>query len=128
MAVRRKEGYLSAKEWRQIARENRRITREYEKQWKRKNVPESEYLTQMRDPGNVVEFEDLHTYFFTDSGTVKSVDGVTFEVPAGKTVGIVGESGCGKSVTSLSLMQLIQRPQGQIVKGSIRLNLGDRLF
>ena len=100
MAVRRKEGYLSAKESRQISRENRRITREYEKQWKRKNVPESEYLTQMRDPGNVVEFEDLHTYFFTDSGTVKSVDGVTFEVPAGKTVGIVGESGCGKSVTS----------------------------
>ena len=126
MAVRRKEGYLSAKESRQISRENRRITREYEKQWKRKNVPESEYLTQMRDPGNVVEFEDLHTYFFTDSGTVKSVDGVTFEVPAGKTVGIVGESGYGKSVTSLSLMQLIQRPQGQIVKGSIRLNLGDR--
>ena len=45
----------------------------------------------------------------TDIGTVKAVDGVSFEVPQGKTVGIVGESGCGKSVTSLSLMQLVQR-------------------
>lgn len=53
------------------------------------------------------------------------MDGVSFEVPIGKTVGVVGESGCGKSVTSLSLMQLIQRPQGQIVEGEIRLNLGD---
>ena len=50
--------------------------------------------------------------FFTDAGTVKSVDGVSFEVPIGKTVGVVGESGCGKSVTSLSLMQLVQRPAG----------------
>ncbi len=56
---------------------------------------------------------------------VKSVDGVSFEVPVGKTVGVVGESGCGKSVTSLSLMQLLQRPQGQIVEGAIRLNLGN---
>ncbi|MGI5887777.1 MAG: ABC transporter ATP-binding protein [Oscillospiraceae bacterium] len=82
----------------------------------------------MKNPDNVVEFDDLHTYFFTDSGTVKSVDGVTFDVPRGKTVGVVGESGCGKSVTSLSLMQLLQRPQGQIVSGSIRLNLGDKAY
>jgi peptide/nickel transport system ATP-binding protein len=80
----------------------------------------------MLDPNNVVEFDDLYTYFFTDIGTVKAVDGVSFDVPAGKTVGVVGESGCGKSITSLSLMQLVQRPQGQIVKGSIRLNLGDK--
>ncbi len=53
-----------------------------------------------------MEFDNLHTYFFTDTGVVKSVDGVSFEVPIGKTVGVVGESGCGKSVTSLSLMQL----------------------
>ena len=96
-----------------------------EKQRKRKNVPESEYTTQMHDPKNAVEFDNLHTYFFTDAGTVKSVDGVTFEVPIGKTVGVVGESGCGKSVTSLSLMQLLQRPQGQVVEGEIRLNVGD---
>ncbi len=121
-------GYLSAKEARQISKKNRKITNEFEKKRKRKNVPESEYLTEMHDPNNAVEFDDLHTYFFTDAGTVKSVDGVTFNVPIGKTVGVVGESGCGKSVTSLSLMQLVQRPQGQIVSGEIRLNMGDKAY
>ena len=128
MAKKNAEGYLSAKESRRITRENRKITNELEKKRKRKNVPESEYLTEMHDPRNAVEFDDLHTYFFTDAGTVKSVDGVSFEVPIGKTVGVVGESGCGKSVTSLSLMQLLQRPQGQVVGGSIRLNLGDKAY
>ena len=128
MAKAKKEGYLSSKESRRISRENRKITNEYEKKRKRKNVPEAEYLTEMRDPKNAVEFDNLHTYFFTDAGTVKSVDGVSFEVPIGKTVGVVGESGCGKSVTSLSLMQLLQRPQGQIVDGAIRLNMGDKAY
>jgi peptide/nickel transport system ATP-binding protein len=82
----------------------------------------------MHDPANAVEFDNLHTYFFTDAGTVKSVDGVTFDVPQGKTVGIVGESGCGKSVTSLSFMRLLQRPQGQTVQGEIRLNLGNKAY
>ena len=128
MAKKKTEGYLSARESRRISRENRRITNEFEKARKRKNVPESEYLTTMNDPGNAVEFDNLHTYFFTDAGTVKAVDGVSFDVPIGKTVGVVGESGCGKSVTSLSLMQLLQRPQGQVVEGSIRLNLGDKAY
>ena len=128
MAKKNAEGYLSAKESRRISRENRKITNEYERKRKRKNVPESEYLTTMHDPANAVEFDNLHTYFFTDAGTVKSVDGVTFDVPIGKTVGVVGESGCGKSVTSLSLMQLVQRPQGQTVEGEIRLNLGDKAY
>lgn len=128
MAKKHPEGYLSAKESRRISRENRKITDQYEKQYRRKNVPEQEYLTQMHNPENAVEFDNLHTYFFTDVGTVKSVDGVSFEVPVGKTVGVVGESGCGKSVTSLSLMQLLQRPQGQIVDGQIRLNLGDKAY
>lgn len=123
--AKKQEGYLSAKESRRISKENRRITDRYEKQRKRRNVPESEYVTEMHDEKNAVEFDNLHTYFFTDTGVVKSVDGVSFEVPIGKTVGVVGESGCGKSVTSLSLMQLLQRPQGQIVEGAIRLNLGD---
>ncbi len=125
MAKKNNDGYLSAAETRRISRQNRKTTNELEKKRKRKNVPESEYLTTMKDPGNAVEFEDLHTYFFTDVGTVHSVDGISFDVPLGKTVGVVGESGCGKSVTSLSLMQLLQRPQGQIVSGSIRLNLGN---
>ena len=121
-------GYISAKESRRISKENMRITREYEKKRTRKNVPESEYLTTMKDPANVVEFDNLHTYFFTDIGTVKAVDGVSFNVPIGKTVGIVGESGCGKSVTSMSLMQLVQRPTGQTVAGEMRLNLGDKAY
>lgn len=128
MAKKKPEGYLTSKEARRISKENRRITSQLEKLHNRKNIPEKEYLTQMRNPNNAVEFDNLHTYFFTDAGTVKSVDGVTFDIPIGKTVGVVGESGCGKSVTSLSLMQLLQRPQGQIVDGSIRLNLGDKAY
>ena len=128
MARKKQEGYLSAKESRRISRENRKITGKFEKQHKRKNVPESEYLTTMKNPANALEIENLHTHFFTDVGTVKAVDGISFEVPQGKTVGVVGESGCGKSVTSLSIMQLLQRPQGQIVDGEIRLNLGDKAY
>lgn len=116
--------YLSAKESRRISKENRKITNEIEKQRNRKHIPKEEYVTKMRDENNVVEFDNLHTYFFTDIGTVKSVDGVSFDIPQGKTVGVVGESGCGKSVTSLSLMQLVQRPQGQVIDGQIRLNMG----
>ena len=128
MAKKKAEGYLSAKESRRISRENRKITNVFEKQRKRKNVPEEEYLTQMHNPANAVEFDNLHTYFYTDAGTVKAVDGVSFDVPIGKTVGVVGESGCGKSVTSLSLMQLLQRPQGQVTSGEIRLNLGEKAY
>ena len=124
----KKSGYISARESRRISKENLKITRAYEKKRERKNVPEAEYLTQMKNPDNVVEFDNLHTYFFTDIGTVKAVDGVSFDVPIGKTVGIVGESGCGKSVTSMSLMQLVQRPTGQTVAGEMRLNLGDKAY
>ena len=122
------ENYISSKETKRISKENRRITGEIEKKRNRKNIPESEYITTMKNPDNVVEFDNVHTYFFTDIGTVKAVDGVSFEVPQGKTVGIVGESGCGKSVTSLSLMQLVQRPQGQTVEGEIRFNSGDKVY
>ena len=86
---------------------------------------EKEYFTQMKDPENVLEIDGLCTSFFTDSGVVRSVDGISFHVPTGKTVGIVGESGCGKSVTSLSLMGLLQKPQGRVVSGQLRLNLGN---
>jgi peptide/nickel transport system ATP-binding protein len=119
---------ITARELALISRENRLITNEIEKERNRKNVPETEYLSSMRDKTNVVEFENLHTYFFTDVGTVKAVDGVSFEIPKGKTVGVVGESGCGKSVTALSLMQLVQRPQGQIVDGAIRFDSGEKVY
>ena len=128
IAKRKDANYISFKESSRITRENRKITRAMEKEHNRKNVPESEYVTQMKNPDNVVEFDDVHTYFFTSVGTVKAVNGVSFEVPRGKTVGVVGESGCGKSVTSLSLMQLVQRPSGQTVSGEIRFNDGDKVY
>ncbi|NCC83212.1 MAG: ABC transporter ATP-binding protein [Clostridia bacterium] len=112
--------YMSIKEERRISRENRKVMKQFEAVKNRKNVDESEYLAVMKDPNNVVEFDNLHTYFFTDVGVTKAVNGVSFNIPAGKIVGVVGESGCGKSVTSLSLMQLVQGPVGQIVEGSIR--------
>jgi peptide/nickel transport system ATP-binding protein len=93
---------------------------------KRKHVPESEYLTKMHDPNNILEIDDLHTCFYTDIGTVKAVDGVSFDIPRGKTVGVVGESGCGKSVTSLSVMRILQEPQGQISSGELRFNQIDK--
>ncbi len=120
--------HLTARESARISRENRRITNEIEKKRNCKNVPVSEYTAVMRDPDNVVEFDNVHTYFFTDIGTVKAVDGVSFDIPKGKTVGVVGESGCGKSVTALSLMQLVQRPQGQTVEGEIRFNGKDMVY
>ncbi len=119
MAENKKSHYISARESRKIAKSNAKITKALEKRKKRKNV-ESEYLTEMKDPTNIVEFENLNTYFYTDTGVVKAVNGVTFSIPEGSTVGVVGESGCGKSVTSLSLMQLVSGPAGQIVDGSIR--------
>ncbi|MDR3606693.1 MAG: ABC transporter ATP-binding protein [Oligoflexia bacterium] len=67
----------------------------------------------------VLEVKDLRTSFFTEDGEVKAVDGVSFDVMKGRTLGIVGESGCGKSVTSLSIMRLIQNPPGRIVGGQI---------
>lgn len=119
------EHYISSQEIRNTAKENFLITKEFEKMKARKNVPESEYLTEMKDPNNIVEFDNLHTYFFTDAGTVKAVDGVSFNIPRNSIVGVVGESGCGKSVTSLSIMRLVQAPQGQIYKGAIRFAASD---
>jgi len=66
----------------------------------------------------LLEVRDLRTWFHTDAGTAKAVDGVSFAVERGEVLGIVGESGCGKSVTSLSIMQLIARPPGEIMTGS----------
>ena len=126
--AKKESNFISARESRKISKANAKMTRELDRKLSRKHVPETEYLTKMHDDANVVEFDDLHTCFFTDVGTVKAVDGVSFNIPVGKTVGVVGESGCGKSVTSLSLMQLLQRPTGQIVSGEIRLNLGDKAY
>ena len=116
--------YLTGKEIREIAKANAKEMRRLEKAKNRK-CPESEYLTEMKDDGNILEIEDLHSYFFTDQGVVKAVNGVSFNIPINSTVGVVGESGCGKSVTSMSVMRLLQGPTGQIVSGSIRFKADD---
>lgn len=116
--------YLSGKEVREIAKANAKEMRRLEKAKSRK-LPESEYTTQMHDDANILEVENLHSYFFTDQGIVKAVNGVYFNIPTNSTVGVVGESGCGKSVTSMSIMRLLQGPSGQIVEGSIRFRSND---
>ena len=67
----------------------------------------------------ILETKGLKTHFFTDDGVVKAVDGVDLSILEGQTVGVVGESGCGKSVTSLSIMRLLADTKGRVVDGSI---------
>ena len=116
--------YLSNKEIREIAKANAKVMKALEKK-KHRKAEESEFVTEMKDNKNILEIDNLHTYFFTDQGVVKAVNGVSFNIPQGATVGIVGESGCGKSVTSMSVMRLLQGPQGQIYSGSIRFKSYD---
>lgn len=125
MAKRKNVNYISGKESRSISKRNRQITKKLEKQRNDSNRDRSQYMTKMRDENNVVELDNVCTYFFTDIGVIRAVDGASFDIPKCSTVGVVGESGCGKSVTSLSIMQLVQRPTGQVVGGEIRLNNGD---
>ena len=75
----------------------------------------------------LLEVEDLRTHFFTDEGVVKAVDGVSFHIDEGETLGLVGESGCGKSVSALSLMRLVPDPPGRIVAGSVKFEGRDIL-
>jgi ABC-type dipeptide/oligopeptide/nickel transport system ATPase component len=77
------------------------------------------------DPGStpaetILEIENLQTHFFTAAGVVRAVDGVSYSVRSGETLGVVGESGCGKSVTALSILRLVANPPGRIVGGAIR--------
>lgn len=116
--------YLTGKEIRKITKENSKVMRRLEK-YKNRRAPESEFVTEMKSENNILEIDDLNTYFFTDQGVVKAVHGVSFDIPKNATVGVVGESGCGKSVTSMSVMRLIQGPTGQIYSGSIRFTSKD---
>ena len=118
------KGYLTGREIRAITKENNKAIKKLEA-YKNRKAEESEFLCQMKNPDNILEIEDLHTYFYTDQGVVKAVNGVSYDVPRNKVVGVVGESGCGKSVTSMSVMRLIQGPSGQIVDGSIRFKAYD---
>jgi peptide/nickel transport system ATP-binding protein len=73
-------------------------------------------------PERLLDVKNLKTYFFTDEGVVRAVDGVDLYIDQGETLGVVGESGCGKSVTALSIMRLIPQPPGKIVEGQILYN------
>ena len=116
--------YLSGKEIRAIAKENKKAMKRLEA-YKNRKCEEEEYLTEMHDAKNILEIDDLNTYFFTEQGVVKAVNGVSFDIPINSTVGVVGESGCGKSVTSMSVMRLLQGPTGQIYSGEIRFKAKD---
>jgi len=76
---------------------------------------------------NLLEVRGLATFFDTDAGEVRAVDGVDFSLERGRTLGIVGESGCGKSVTALSIMGLVPTPPGRIVAGEVRFEGEDLL-
>ena len=115
---------LSLKESREIIKSNLREMKRLEKIKREKRTPE-QFTTVMNSNDNVLEVENLETYFYTDNGVVRSVNNISFEVPKNSIVGLVGESGCGKSVTSLSIMQLVQAPQGQVVGGKIKFNCGE---
>ena len=119
-----KRGYLTGREIRAIAKANAKEIKRLEA-YKNRKAPESEFLSEMKDPDNILEIEDLNTYFYTEQGVVKAVNGVSYNVPKHSVVGVVGESGCGKSVTSMSVMRLIQGPTGQIVSGAIRFQSKD---
>ena len=115
---------LTMKESREIIKSNLREMKRLEKIKREKRTPD-QFTTTMRSSDNILEIEDLETCFFTDNGVVRSVNKISIDVPKDSIVGLVGESGCGKSVTSLSIMQLVQAPQGQVVGGQIRFNSGE---
>ena len=75
----------------------------------------------MNNPDPVLKVTDLKTWFHTDGGTVRAVDGISFEVRRGETFALLGESGCGKSMTALSLVRLAPEPAGRIVSGEVLL-------
>ena len=127
MKEKKKSSYLSGREIRAIAKQNKKMMMALEAK-KHRRAREEEFVCEMKDAGNILEIEDLHTYFFTDQGIVKAVNGVSFNIPKNKTVGIVGESGCGKSVTSMSIMRLLQGPTGQIYSGAIRFAAEDKTY
>lgn len=94
--------------------------REYKKKLQEQKKKGYSWDASMEKEENILEVRGLQTWFYTDNGIVKSVEDISFDIPAGVTVGLVGESGCGKSVTSLSVMRLLPEPKAQITAGEIR--------
>ena len=119
--------YLTSKEIKEIAKANAKVMKDLEKKKYRK-CDESEFITSMDDDANILEIEDLHTYFFTDQGIVKAVNGVSFNIPKGSTVGIVGESGCGKTTTGRSIIRLYDITGGSVYYKGERICAGTRSY
>ena len=94
--TKKNSNYISIGESRRIIKHNIKQMKYYES-LKRRKLELSEYTSPMRDENNIVEIDGLKTCFFTDNGTVMSVNGVSFDIPKNKIVGVVGESGCGKA-------------------------------
>ncbi len=86
-----------------------------------RTAPSEQERDRELSPERVLQVENLQTHFFTADGVVRAVDGVSYDVRRGETLGVVGESGCGKSVTALSILRLVANPPGRIVGGSVRL-------
>ena len=112
--------YLTNKEIREIAKENLRQMKKYEKAKKAK-LPESAYVTEMKRDDTILEIDNLHTYFFTESGVSKAVNGVSFDIPQGSVVGVVGESGCGKSTFLKSINRMNDLVEGCKIDGQMQL-------
>ena len=104
---------------------NRLARREYKKKLQEQKKKGYQWKAKMEKAEHLLEVRDLHTWFYTDDGIVKSVEGISFDIPEGKSIGLVGESGCGKSVTSLSIMGLLPEPKAQIADGEIRFRTKD---
>ena len=122
MKLKKPSNYITIKDSRKIIKYNIKQMKYYES-LKNRKLKLEDYTSPLRNKDNLIEIDNLKTVFFTDNGTVMSVNGVSFDIPKNKIIGVVGESGCGKSVTSLSIMQLVQAPQGQIIDGEIRFNV-----
>jgi len=90
------------------------------------SISKADVRSGQRNAENLLEIHGLRTHFFTQDGTVRAVDGVSYEIKYGQTLGVVGESGCGKSITALSTMRLIERP-GRTIAGEIKLDGRDLL-
>ncbi len=84
------------------------------------NTETKDVIPRPREQDLLLEVRDLRTYFHTDEGVARAVDGVSWSIPEGKTLGLVGESGCGKSVTALSILRLVETPPGRIESGEIQ--------
>ena len=108
-----KRNYLSGKEIRAIAKENAKVMKKLEA-YKYRKADESEYLTKMKNDDNILEIDNLHTYFFTEQGVVKAVNGVSFDTPKNATVGVVGESGCGKTTVGRTMLHLYKPTAGSV--------------